>query len=594
MAVSPRRSSAARRTWRTLAAIGVLAAAACGKDSGSPAAPQLPGDPPIPPQYRVASFIMDVDVRNKKVVVRSPNASVNGPALGIGPRQGGPSLSVDGPNLSLLGGDVVELQADSMVAGPLGGSVPGKVRYTFRLSITNRLPGIELITPTWPTPPVGSSGVVIFPFETATITSTGGISVGGEGNEVIVEAPSYGAVTPSTDWDNAPHNFFNDEGCGAGSNDCFRSETFNPIPGLATSETRVVGIDADPTVGNFRVRMIVAANLRAAATPLGSIAGTVSSPQRGSLSGVRVIASTGREDVSDATGAYSIDSVNVGPRTVSLDGATLPAGCTNPGPQSVTVTNGATSTANFSVTCPVPSGTVSGTISSSLGGGISGIAVTITPTGGSGVSAGTTPAAGTFSASVPVGATGDGQITLANVPANCTNAGPYAYSGLTEGGSVVRNVTLTCTPPPAFYQYTQTWTTEGAQKVLTITFDPSTYNDPAINGANADDFNSIDVETFFDQTKLTVSSVSDPSSAPVMGVTFNSSIAGKVIWNSQYTASANGLVAPTQVLRIVFDVVSGATGSVTTSTLVKEAVSFDGSIFDLSKVQVTEATVTLP
>jgi hypothetical protein len=66
----------------------------------------------------------------------------------------------------------------------------------------------------------------------------------------------------------SPFNFFNDTGCGPTSNDCYRSETFlaangsTPIlQGGATTESRNIGFDHDPTVSQFRVRMILAGDL---------------------------------------------------------------------------------------------------------------------------------------------------------------------------------------------------------------------------------------------------------------------------------------------------------------------------------------------
>ena len=71
--------------------------------------------------------------------------------------------------------------------------------------------------------------------------------------------------------------------------------------------------------------------------------------------GCRVTAvSGGLTGTTDAAGAYSILSVTTGPKTLSL--SNLPAGCVDPGTQNTTVTNGGTSTVNYTVPCATPTG----------------------------------------------------------------------------------------------------------------------------------------------------------------------------------------------------------------------------------------------
>ena len=165
-------------------------------------------------------------------------------------------------------------------------------------------------------------------------------------------------------------------------------------------------------------------------------------------------------------------NVGVGSRTVSV--SNLPAGCAAPSSQTVTVTNGATTTANFAVVCSVPTGTVAGTVTSSLGGGIAGVTVTVTPTGGA-ASTFTTPSTGGYTLTVPVGA-GTGAIALSNLPTNCTAPAPASYSGLTSGGTVTQNFTVTCTPPPQFGTLQGTLTSSQAAAALagvTVTITPT-------------------------------------------------------------------------------------------------------------------------
>ncbi len=452
-----------RRTACTaLATVLALVAAACGKDSSvAPVNPELPGNPVIPPQYRGAAFIADISSLKKTVKITPPSQTIRNPlgAQSFGRASGERNWQLGGQEgetfQSLLGGDVIDLVATNYNAGALGGSVPGKILITFDVQIVNKLNSVNLIVPTFPTPPSGTTGVVAFPFEISVTTTSGGVSVGGAGNEVIVTSPRGGAVQVSNDWDGngtagsgAPHNFFNDVGCLANSNDCFRWEEYAPIPALGSSAARTVGFLIDPTVGDFRVKLILAADLQnsGGAAQFGTIGGTVTSPQIGAIAGASISVSGGFSGTTAATGAYSITNVGVGSRTVSV--SNLPAGCTAPSSQTVTVANGATSTANFSVNCSVPTGNVNGTINNSLGGVISGALVTLTPTGGSAQTF-TTAAAGSYIFTVPVLA-GTGSITVGNLPANCTAPAPTAYSGLTSGGTVTANITVTCTPAATF------------------------------------------------------------------------------------------------------------------------------------------------
>jgi hypothetical protein len=520
-----------RTAVRAAVAVMALVAAACGKDSTvAPAEPELPGNPVIPPQYRGAAFIADISSLKKTVKITPPAATIRNPLASqsfarAGDRNWNLGGETGGTFQSLLGGDVIDLVATNYQAGALGAVVPGKILITFDVQVVNKLNSVNLIVPTFPTPPAGTTGVLMFPFEIGVTTTSGGVSVGGAGNEVIVSSPRGGAVQVSNDWDGngtagsgAPHNFFNDIGCLATSNDCFRWEEYAPIPALGSSSARSVGFLIDPTVGDFRVKMILAADLQnsGGAAQFGTIAGTVTSPQIGAISGASISVSGGFSGTTGAGGAYSITNIGVGSRTVSV--SNLPSGCTAPASQTVSVTNGATSTANFSVTCTVPTGTVTGTINNSLGGVISGALVTLTPTGGSAQTF-TTAAAGVYTFTVPVGA-GTGSITVGNLPANCTAPAATPYSGLTSGGTVTANITVTCTPAPTFGTIAGTVTSSlgggiaGASVVVTPTGGSA---QPAVttDGAGAYSRNQVPVGT--GAGSVSVSNLPANCTAPAAG-----------------------------------------------------------------------------
>lgn len=450
-----------RRSLGRLAAVVTTAAAvglgACTKGDSLVEPPDLPGQPPaVNPQLRAAAFILDINKRTGQIKITQPKVGVvSAPSF---------SPEVGGPSFSIVGGDVVDLTASNFNASAVGASCaggvlpgqPGKVCVTLDLAITNKLASVTLQGPTvFPAPPPGTTGPLLFPFE-ITVTSTPGGATGGQGqgNDVIVENPAYGAVQANAVWDGAPHNFFNDNGCPAGSNDCFRWEEYPDIVAGSTTSGQTVGFFTDPTVGTYRVRLLVASDLvNSGAAPVGDVAGTVSSPQIGNIASATVTVNPGGfTGTTGANGSYAIGNVTTGAKTVAV--SNLPAGCTVPASQNVTVNPGATTTVNFSVTCQVPSGTVSGTVTSSLGGGIQNVAVTVAPGGAT-----TTNASGAYSvANVPVGS---GTVALSNIPANCTPpAGPSPYTIASAGQVATVNFTLTCTPPPP-NSLNGTWTTSG-------------------------------------------------------------------------------------------------------------------------------------
>jgi hypothetical protein len=586
------KSSLGRRLtsrWTAVFTAALTGLAACSGGEQGGTSPILPPDGGGNPGLKQSAFVFDVDTRTGQVKVTEPTKNVT---LGGGSEGGaGMSYSRQGGdvNFSILAGDAITLTTSNFSASTVGQYTPGKVRVKFDVNITNKLGSVELITPTFPTPPAGILGVYLFPFQTVVTTTSGGTSVGGDGTDVIIELPSYGLVESSIDWNGnatdassapggTPFNFFNDDaGCGAGTDDCYRYEVFGEalagseigIPAAATSTARTVGFDIDPTVGNFRARLIVAADLRNASgsAPVGTIAGVVSSPERGNLSGVTVNVSGGFSATTAATtGAYSIGSIPTGPRTVSLVAASLPAGCTNPASQAVTVANGVTSTVNFSVACTVPSGTIGGTITNSAGESISGT-LTVTPTGLAaqpGIAFSGAPAS--YSATlVPVG-TGAGSIALSGLPAQCTNPGAIPYSGLVTGGSLTVDVTVTCTSAPSFYQVSHTWSGTGSTRTLTIRIDMTTRNDPAVNGAGADDIGAFQGTLTYDAAALTpVAGNESATSSPRLGnVVANYATAGQIVYGS-FDAVAGGRLGNVGIIQFDFTVVGSPAPGTTTS-----------------------------
>ncbi len=477
-----------------------LALAACGGETAAPpSGPQLPENPTPTTQFRQSAFIVDVNTAKKTVTVTNPT---NNTSRSIGTVNGKRTGSIDH---SILGADVAQVVVSNFAAGEVGVGAPaGKILVTMDLSIRNIRSGVQLITPTFPVPPDPSlPRIYAWPFENVVTTTTG--SASGSGNEIIVEMPNRGVVLTSDDWNGdgatltgAPYNFFNDVGCAAGSNDCFRYEAYPaPLGPLSATGSQRIGFIIDATVSNFRSRILLAADLADAGPPVSTtISGLVSSPTLGNLAGV-VVSIDGTPvngpGGTPAAGTYSAAVTGTGFKsvTLTLPAALISAGCTNPGAQSVTV--GASPpaggyTANFSVTCPAAAGTVTGTVNVVRAAGasqsLSGSAVTVSPTGGSAVNGALVGAANattyTYSvAGVGLGASGAGDVTLPSLPSGCTASGPASYSGLSNLGSVAAPaITVNCAAPPAFYQLRATWGTPTATTIaVTFSIDMTTRND---------------------------------------------------------------------------------------------------------------------
>ena len=591
------RASVSRRLTTAIVAVGALFTTACATERAA-TSPVIPGNSPVA-QFKPLAFTADIDLRTGKVVIAAPTAGTkNGPTLSVG--------GAESPNLSLLGGEAVRLVPSNYTASAVGAFTPNKIRVTFDVSIENKLPGVKFITPTWPTPP--AAGVILFPLDYTVTTTPGGVT-GGDGNVVIVEQPSYGGVEPSIDWNGtraagsgAPFNFFNDAVCTAGpTSDCFRWEAFDAeIQPLTGSTKQTVGFDIDASVAQFRTRMIVAADLApAAAVAPGTISGTVSSPVRGALSGVTATVSSGQTGITSATGAYSIAAVNAGSRTVTL--SNLPAGCTAPAAQTVSIASGANTVVDFTnVVCTGLPGTINGTLRSNQGNTpIANATISASNGGGAPVTA-TTSATGTYSlANV---AAGTGTLTITALPAGCTATSP-AYT-LTSGGTTTVDVTASCpvVVGPG-YQYNTTWENlAGGVVALNVRIDMRTFNDPTIadvttSGVTGDPITGAQVSIAYDASKLTFVS-DDPVAAPriTAAPTINGAVPGVI--NVLSGATGNGITGNVGVVRILFTrAAGGTTGTTVGTTSTLQAVTSrnaGATVQIISNVVNVEGTYVLP
>lgn len=396
------------------------------------AEPKLTG-PVIPPDipatgFARAAFLAAVDVPTGRITFTTPSVGTSG----------------SGANFSLVGGDAVLLTASNFSASPVGAFQPGKVRVSFDIAITNRLDNVQLVGPSsFPAPPPGTAGPLLFPFDVAVAVTSGGAGSGAGG--VVIVLPSLGLVAPSTDWDGDPWNFFNDSTC-AGANDCFRWEEFTPIAPGGTAASQRVGFDLDPTVGQFTARLILAADLADLAfPPTGGIQGSLSTTTPGPLAGITVtVAPGGASAVSDPAGAFALAGVPAGTVALSLSG--VPPSCTTQPSYLVSVLPGQVTTINLVIPCAPPQllGTVSGSVQASIGGPIQGASVTVIPSGLPAEPPVTSDATGTYTVAAVDVSDGTGTLNVGGLPAGCVDPGTIPYSGLVSGGSVTLNVVVVC------------------------------------------------------------------------------------------------------------------------------------------------------
>lgn len=612
----------------TMLAVAALGLAACSSGDNTPAGPSIPGDPPSNPAFRQAAFIFDINTVTKAVKITAPKTTVNSPSAAVRGMKGLSASLAQVPNFSILGSDVITVATDptSYFASGVGtgGAPAGKVLVTFKVAVTNVLNGVQLVKPTFPAPPSTTlDRIYMFPFETPVKTTTGGTT--DSSNVVIVELPSRGEVTPSTDFNGdgatltgAPFNFFNDTGCPAGENnttnttaDCFRYEAFTaPLGPLSSTAFQTIGFVIDPTVAQFRARMIVAADLASStpATP-STVSGTVSSPTNGPLAGVTVSITGGGTGTTNASGQYSISGVNAGPKTVSIT-AGLPAGCTNPGGQAINPSGtGTPITVNFTVNgCTASVGTVNGQISFTAGSltpALTSAVVTITPSAAGTAAVTTSPGAlsggiaSYSSAAVQVG-TGAGQgagaVSIGSLPAGCSVAtASTGYTGLTTSTpATAGGIVLTCVTPPSAYNYTTSWSLAGSVATLTVKIDMASRNDPLVNGAAADDIGAFQANIAYTTGGGRLSGIACSSPGYDIGLV-NVSTPGVIIPGLVATTGKTGLVTLTTC---TFNVGAGAAATVgTTTTGIVAGPDGTGdtiSQFTGGNILVTDGTLSLP
>ena len=182
--------------------------------------------------------------------------------------------------------------------------------------------------------------------------------------------------------------------------------------------------------------------------PRGTVAGTIISSLGGPIAGVKVTAtptagSASTEVTTGSDGKFSIGGVPVsdGKGTIAL--AELPANCTDPGDVAYArLAGGETVTREVQVDCHALVGTISGTVTSSLGGPLADVQVSVDPDGDAPAVSVATDGDGKYSVGdIPVGS---GSVTVADLPDNCSVPTAATYDGLADGATDTVDVSVPC------------------------------------------------------------------------------------------------------------------------------------------------------
>lgn len=161
------------------------------------------------------------------------------------------------------------MEVGNLTVLPVGTYQAGRMRVRFDVRLENLLTAARLVRSTAPAPPPGITGVVLFPWDVASIGGSGGVTIGGDGTEAGIDVPQGIEVLASEDWNGdgtpgsgAPHAFHAPADCGQQPQYCSRFEAFPELDAGTASPWRSVGFDVDPTVRTFRARFIVVADVQ--------------------------------------------------------------------------------------------------------------------------------------------------------------------------------------------------------------------------------------------------------------------------------------------------------------------------------------------
>jgi hypothetical protein len=242
---------------------------------------------------------------------------------------------------------------------------------------------------------------------------------------------------------------------------------------------------------------------------------------------------------------------------------------------------------NITVTCGAATGKIEGTITKSTGGAATGVQVIVKPTGASDLPAVTTNAQGAYSVSgVPAGL--DGTLALTGLPSGCTVPAGLNYTGLQAAQTVTKNIVLTCVATGSHtYPFSATWGAitntgpTGRQVTLSFAIDMGAApGRPDIAGSAADPLLGISF-------RLEHGAKIDYVSRTILAPEFDLGIVGKVTNPAPPAPSVDVAVSTTSgetatgnvnLIRLTFNIVAGASGTVTPVVTLTEVLATTNQI----------------
>jgi hypothetical protein len=183
-------------------------------------------------------------------------------------------------------------------------------------------------------------------------------------------------------------------------------------------------------------------------TPADSVTGTIASNTGAPLANVSVVATPANGSAlaavtTNASGNFVITPVASTSGTITL--SSIPATCETPLPVSYRGSGGSSVAVDIALTCSSSGvGVITGTITSSLGGTLSAVAVTVTPHGGLSLPAVSSSATGVYTATGVSVSDGTGSVAVSNLPVNCSAPSATSYGVLVNSGTLTVNITVPC------------------------------------------------------------------------------------------------------------------------------------------------------
>ena len=204
----------------------------------------------------------------------------------------------------------------------------------------------------------------------------------------------------------------------------------------------------EPQTAPVVVGQVTTVDFTVTCTPPGIITGVIISPQRGPLAGVTVTASPSQQSVLANVGSYVLENAPLGEVTLTL--STLPVGCSDPGPQTGTVTSGGVTRLEFFVTC-TGLGSIIGTIITPREGpnALTGVTVTALPSGQSAFAScafgARCPAFGIWDYRIDNVPEGSVTLIISDLPDGCFDPGPRTVIVTAGAATEVEGIEVSCT-----------------------------------------------------------------------------------------------------------------------------------------------------